>query len=190
MLFELPFSTFDQARARDLVARLYCSSCRRTVEINIEDERLRGKSFCSGVRFRCANIVKRWSASPGHVCNQHASITLRPRVPLDLRAGIPHIYIACPSCRPGWHLHQIRGDDPEWHPILTRRGFSGLRCPTCRGKASVHWANMTGRDCMDTLRAAGPAIATGSTTQTNGASRLSVAYCSNLNLVCAGTSAL
>ena len=155
MLFELPFSTFDDARARDLVARLHCSGCRRDVEIDIEDERLRGKSFCSGVRFRCTNFRKLWAASPGHVCNELASIKLGPRTPIDRSTGVPWVYIYC--CRPGWELDEIRGDDPEWHPILTDRRFKGFRCPTCRSRASHHWVHMTGKQCMEALRAAGPA---------------------------------
>lgn len=155
MLFELPFSTFDEARARDLIARVYCSSCRRDVEIDIGDERLRGKSFCCGVRFRCTNLVKHGTASPGHVCNRLASIAIWPRVPIDLRAAIPHVYISC--CSPGWSLNMVRGDDPDWHSILTHRSFAGLRCPACRSKAAMRWANMYGRVQMEELRAAGPA---------------------------------
>lgn len=156
MLFDLPYSTFDQARARDLAAQLYCPGCHRNVDIDINDERLSGKSFCSGVRFRCTNFLKLWTASPGHVCNQLASISLRPRVRIDPNDTVPYVYIYC--CRPGWRLDQVRGDDPEWHYILTYPRF-GLRCPTCRKKAQHQWVHMTGKHCMDELRAAGPAAA-------------------------------
>lgn len=80
MMFELPFSTFDGARARDRVARLYCSGCRLDVEIDIGDEWLRGKSFCSGVCFRCPYFVKHWTASP--------RVRLRPRALIDRNAGV------------------------------------------------------------------------------------------------------
>jgi hypothetical protein len=58
---------------------------------------------------------------------------------------------------PGWELDQVRGDDPEWHYILTHHRFGGVRCPTCRKKAEHRWVHMTGKHCLEALRAAGPA---------------------------------
>jgi hypothetical protein len=50
MWLSLLFSTFDEVRALGLEVVLCCPRCRRSVTIDLDDERLRGKSFAAGSR--------------------------------------------------------------------------------------------------------------------------------------------
>lgn len=77
MLLDIAFTTFDQVRELGLEVRLYCSTCRREVMIDLDDERLRGKSFSAGVCFTCSNVVKLWDAAPARVCGGNAQLWYR-----------------------------------------------------------------------------------------------------------------
>lgn len=153
MLLALPYTTFDQVRELRLEVQLYCSSCRREARIDLDDERLRGKSFAAGVRFTCSNVVKRWDAVPPRVCGSTASVSVRP--PKERRIlpsqSILHCHIGCPSCVPGWGIHDVRPDDPVWKPLFDRKP-AVFACPTCGSRLSTSWSGNLGIPFTDGYR--------------------------------------
>jgi hypothetical protein len=112
--------------------------------IDLDDERLRDKSFAAGVRFTCSNVVKRWDAVPAHVCGGTASVTVRP--PKERRIlptqSILHCFIGCPRCVPGWGILDVRPDDPLWKPLFDQKVSFG--CPTCGARLGTYWSGHDG----------------------------------------------
>ena len=141
MLFALPFTTYDQVRELGYSVGLYCQRCYRRVRIDLDDPRLRARSFAGGVRFVCANARRRWTASPPEPCGTLAQVTIYP--PADRCVspgdhGVLYCSIACGACQPSWMIDQARRDDPIWAPLNDKR-FKGYRCPTCRRALWPGW---------------------------------------------------
>lgn len=147
MLFALPFSTFDDVRARGLEVAVRCSRCWHNVTLDLADARLSTRSFCGGIRFRCTNVLKPWSEGPGKVCNAVGSLVVRPpkEESARLMGSGRHGYIVCPTCEPGWHIHVLARDEAPWREIFDHPRFTGLRCPTCRAKLKVAVHNSSTR---------------------------------------------
>jgi len=145
MLLPIPFTTFDQVRQLGLEAQLYCSSCRRQVTIDLDDPRLKGKTFCASVRFTCSNVVKPWDALPARVCGGTASVSVRPPKEMRILPGqaILHCHMGCPRCVPAWGIHDVRPDDPLWKPLFDRKP-AAFSCPTCGARLVTSWSGCNG----------------------------------------------
>lgn len=147
MLFALPFSTFDDVRARGLEAAVHCSRCWHKVTLDLADTRLSARSFCGGVRFRCTNFLKPWTERAGEVCNAVGSVVVHPSKAESARliGSGRHGYIVCPACTPGWRIHVLARDEAPWREIFDDPRFTGLRCPACRSKLKVDVHNSSNR---------------------------------------------
>lgn len=142
MLFELPFHTFDEAHARGRRVKVRCLSCKHHhADIDPDDPRLRGKSFCRGVRFRCTRILKRrlYESAPTP-CPGHGYIAVWPGPENGVQGRkIRYMNLYCTGCEPIWWLHECHYDAPPWRDIVRDRRFEGFRCPTCRGKLGIDY---------------------------------------------------
>jgi hypothetical protein len=153
-LLSLPYTTFDEVRARGLEVVVYCSACRRKAAIDLDDPRLAGKSFAAGVRFTCSAVVQRWTADLPVICGSAASLHVRPPPARRLKPSqaILHCAISCPRCRPSWTIDEARRDDPVWKPMFERPRRHGFRCPACHAGLHLRWHGWDGEPFTDGYR--------------------------------------
>jgi len=155
MKVALPFTTFDEIAALGLEVEINCPACRHRAKADPRSDRLRGKRFVD-VRFRCRQMVQRWTAHPAACCDTlgHLCILPAPGKVILPRQAILYAHVACGSCVPHWAILQAPRQDPVWKPVWDRMANkrNRLACPGCNDPLITSWQGQDGIPYTDGWR--------------------------------------
>jgi hypothetical protein len=121
----MPFATFGELARLGLVLEVWCSTCKRSRPVTI-DEHLAARRF-GRARFTCSA-----AHYDGVVCGGLGHPHIVPAVPIE--RGVAFVSLTCPRCVRPWSASPVALDRPPWSNAPIDTATERYRCPACGGQ--------------------------------------------------------
>ncbi len=120
----MPFATFGELQRLGLVLEVWCSTCKSSRPVTINDH-------LAARRFGCARFTCGAQRRGGAACRGLGHPHIVPAIRIE--RGATFVSLNCPRCVPPWSASPVELDRPPWSKAPIDTATERYRCPACGG---------------------------------------------------------